>query len=109
MIGPVFGQTQLGDACDFVSGLPDASFDAKGHRKSMCNDYAKIIRFIQKGQIGLAISHLSAAIERVDGCRLRGPPDPKGKGQPHAADYLVVCIEQEEVYDLLTAALGAID
>jgi len=108
-IGAVFAQSKLGEACDFVSGLPNASFDAKGHRKSMCNDYARIIKFIQKGQLGLARSHLNAAIERVDGCRLRGQADPKGGSQPYAADYLVVCVEQETVYDFLTAALAAIE
>jgi hypothetical protein len=107
-IGPVFAQTQLGEACDYASGLPNGSFDAKGHRKSMCNDYAKIAKFIQKGQIGQAVSHLSAAIQRVDGWTLRGAADPKGAGQPHAADYLLAQVEQTLVYGLLTAALGAI-
>jgi hypothetical protein len=105
----VFAQAQLADACDYVAALPDASFDAPGHRKSMCNEFASIIKFIQKGQTASALSRLDGAIERVDGCALRGVVDPKGETQPHAADYLVVCMEQTIVHDLLTAVRDALN
>ena len=90
-------------------GVPDESFDAKGHRKSICNEYASIIKFLQKGQVGSALAQLDGAIERVDGCALRGVVDPKGETQPNAADYVVICAEQNEIYDLLTAAREALN
>ena len=74
----------------------------------MCNHYAQISKFIQKDQIGQAISHLNKEFERVDGCALRSAVDPKGGGQPFAADWLMVCSEQLDVYALLTSALNAI-
>ena len=53
------------------------------------------------------MSHLEGAIERVDGCALRGAPDPKGQGQLDAADHIVVCSDQIAAYDLLSEALAA--
>lgn len=107
-IGPGFAQQQLQAACDLIAGMPSGSFDAKGHRKSLCNEIARILRFIGKDRLDKAESHLLGLIERVDGCVLRGAPDAKGAGQAHAADHIVDCDDQVAIYELLLDALAAL-
>ncbi len=48
------------------------------------------------------------AISRADGCTIRSVPDPKGKNKDNAADFIVDCTAQEQLYILLTAAMAAI-
>ncbi len=49
------------------------------------------------------------AISSVDGCHLRGAPDPrknKGNGPHETADSITDCTEQLEIYDILVGALA---
>jgi hypothetical protein len=51
-----------------------------------------------------AIFKLNQAIERTDGCVLRGEPDGAGQGR----DWITDCTAQIAVYEQLTNALNAI-
>lgn len=108
VIGPLLAQQLLRDACEVIAALPDGSFDARGHRKSLCNEVSRILRFIERDELDKAADHLAGLIERVDGCALRGSPDPKGGGQPNAADHITDCADQLAVYDELVAAEDAL-
>ncbi len=106
--GAAFAETKLKDACDLVTGLPNSSFDAPGHRNYFCNMSSKIIKSLQMSNVDQAKTHLEELISRVDGFALRGAPDPKGKGQPHAADFITDGAAQQQLYQLLTDALNAL-
>ena len=104
----VFALTQMQQACDFIAGLDPSQFDAKGHQMSMQNACAGIVRFLQQGNVAQAKRHLESLIERTDGVALRGAVDPKGAGQPHAADFIVDPQAQGPLYTLLTDALSVL-
>ena len=56
----------------------------------------------QKGEVDKAIKELQKAIERVDGCALRGQPDVGGGGgNPPAKDYVNNCADQAIIYPVL--------
>ena len=68
------------------------------------NFLSNAISSCQKGKDSKAIATLQRAIERVDGCALRGVPDGNGKGM----DWVTDCDEQLAIYTSLTAALDAL-
>ena len=102
--GAAFVEIKLKDACDLAAGLASASFDAPGHRNYFCNMSSKVIHFLQTSNFDQAQVHLATMISRVDGCSLRSMPDPKGAGQPHAADFITDCEAQQQLYQLLNDA-----
>ena len=106
--GAAFAEIKLKDACDLVTGLPSSSFDAPGHRNYFCNMSSKVINFLQMSNLDQAKKHLEKMISRVDGCSPRGAPDPKGMGQPFAADFITDCAAQQQLYQLLTDALNVL-
>jgi len=102
--GAAFAEFKLKAACDLAAGLSSASFDAPGHRNYFCNMSSKVIHFLQTSNIDQAQAHLATMISRSDGCSLRSMPDPKGAGQPHAADFIMDCVAQQQLYQLLIDA-----
>ncbi len=99
-------ESKLLGACDLVSALPAGAFDAPGHQNVLCNFMSQAVRDIDKGKTSKAISKIDDALERTDGCVLRGAPDPKG-GQ--GADWIVGCADQVPVYESLGEARSALD
>ena len=91
-IGPAYALDRLACAATALSEVGDGGFDAPGHRHAMLSAVARVTRFIQAGALDQAVRHLLALLERVDGCDLRGSPDPMGQGQPHAGDYVVAVL-----------------
>lgn len=107
--GISLAEDKIREASDLVKGLARGDFDAPGHRNYFTNMFAKIIDFLQKSNLSQAKKHLQKVISRTDGCALRNAPDPKGKNKEHAADFIVNCVAQQQVYSLLTAALALIN
>jgi hypothetical protein len=101
-----FAQIKLQQTCALLHGMTAASFDAPGHQQSLCNQLAQIARFVQMPNLEQARMHLAEVITRADGWTLRSAFDPKGQGQPHAADFVVTDAEQRAVWVLLTDAMA---
>jgi hypothetical protein len=75
----------------------------------MLNSLAGAIAFLQSGDLDNARRKLEQALERTDGCALRGSPDSGGGGShPPAKDYVKTCAEQNSVYPPLRSALDAL-
>jgi len=108
--GEEFSETELMDANEVVTEIPDEDLQAPGHSESLTNTISLIINFIQKGQISNAINKLDDTIERTDGCPLRGVPDPMGLGNNEfAGDWVTDCTEQSAFYDLLVSTKAALE
>ncbi len=99
-------EAKLIEACDLVTALPAGLFDAPGHRNVLCNFMAQAIRQLDDGRLAKAVSKIDDAIERTDGCPLRGAPDPKGA---QGADWILGCAAQDDVHALLDSARDALD
>ena len=104
-----FAQLQLVEAATVVSTLPASSFDTPGHRNNLTNRIASASRAIQTGRMQQAESRLDRAIDRTDGCELRGEPDPRAPGgDGPKRDWIVNCTDQEMLYAPLDSAMEAI-
>jgi hypothetical protein len=79
-----------------IAALPDAAFEAPGHRTAMLAHLAQVEHFAQQGKLAKAEQHLNNLRDHVDGC---------GAG-PDANDWLVDCTTQLEIRALLDL-LGA--
>jgi len=68
--------------------------------------FVRAVKALQKSppHTATAIDKIEKAIERTDGCVLRGSPDGNGSGM----DWITDCSAQAEVYRLLNEALGAL-
>ena len=101
-------QDKLREAADRITALTDSAFHAKGHRNFFANKIGDIIALLQTGNLDSANKQLEKVIARTDGCSLRGLPDPKGKGQANAADFITDCTAAQQVYALLQEALSLV-
>jgi hypothetical protein len=59
---------------------------------------------LQNGNTGGALDKIEKALDRMDGCVLRGAPDGNGPGR----DWIVDCSAQLAIYEALTQARDAI-
>jgi len=109
--GEEFAETELMDANDVITEIPVEGLDAPEHSNSLTNMVAQIIDSIQKRQYPPATHHkLDNAIERTDGCALRGAVDPMGGGTSRiAGDWVTDCTEQADLYALLISAKAALE
>lgn len=99
-----YADFQILGACDRVDALTSAQVTTKGNQRAFCNFLAEAMQNIQKGKVSQAIAKLNQAIERTDGCALRGTPDRNGKGM----DWITDCNAQHDIYQMLTAAVNAL-
>lgn len=77
-----------------------------GHQTSLINFLSQAIVFIQSGNTAQAIKKVEDTIVRTDGCPLRGGvPD---SGPNPKRDYVLDCVEQNQIYAWLMAALDAL-
>ncbi len=102
-----FAEQQTVDAINIVGSLPPSSVTTKGNQTALGNFLTQVIAALQVGDVGEATKKLQDAIERTDGCALRGSPDLPGGGQMKQ-DYIKTCTDQAPVYTLLKDALDAL-
>lgn len=107
--GNTYAGIALVEGDSVLAELPVLSFDAAGHQESLANELARIASDVAAGRVDKARRTLVSLIERVDGWTLRGAPDPKGAGQPFAADHVTERESQEELYEILRQALEALE
>lgn len=98
---------QTVDALNGVGSLPPSSVTTKGNQTALGNFLTQVIAALQVGDLVDAKRKLQDAIERTDGCTLRGSPDPHGEGQIKQ-DYIKTCTDQAPVYTLLKNALDSL-
>ncbi len=102
--GDDFAENVILDALDQVALLPPESVTTQGNQIAMTNFSAQAIRAIQLGNIELALFKIDEALERTDGCVLRGEPDGNGPGR----DWITDCVDQVLVYTYLILAKEAL-
>ena len=87
---------------NLINGLPLNQVTNKGNQKDLANILRKAVRNLQNANYCKAVEKLDQAIERNDGCPLRGKPDTKNKTR----DWITSCTAQIAVYNNLFAARG---
>ncbi len=92
------------DASDLITALPLGEVTTKGNQNALLKHLANAVQDLQDGEIADAIDKLNKAISRTDGCPLRGSPDGNGPGR----DWITDCAVQQEIYELLTAAVESL-
>ncbi len=92
------------EALALVKALPAGSFSSKADRKEFEQILKQALDDVRNDKLRHAQKELQNAIERTDGCALRGQPDTKGSGR----DWITDCASQAPVYAQLRAALDAI-
>lgn len=102
-----FAEQQTVNAINTVGSLPPSSVTTKGNQTALGNFLTQVIAALQVGDVSEAKNKLQDAIERTDGCALRGSPDISGGGQIKQ-DYIKTCTDQAPVYTLLKDALDAL-
>ncbi len=93
--------TPIVDAGDLAENLLPGQVTNGGNQNAFGNFLKQAVALINEGDVAGAISKLKQAIERTDGCALRGAPDGNGPGR----DWITDCAAQTEVYTFLTSAL----
>lgn len=102
--GQQFAENAVMTAAAIAAALPPASVTTTGNQNAFGNFLRHAIDALQSGDLDAARHWLNKAIERTDGCALRGAPDPSGP----ARDWFVDCPSQLDIYIQLAAALDAI-
>ena len=97
-----FAESQVAAASAIVAALPPGSVTTAGNQNAFGNHLANAMKQLQKGKVSKAIDDLNKAIERTDGCALRGSPDGNGKGM----DWISDCDAQDAIYALLTSVVA---
>lgn len=103
-----FAEGQVMESLNLVGDLPPANVTTKGNQKALGNFLLQVIESLQGDDLNKALKKLESAIERTDGCALRGSPDAGGGGNPPAKDYVNNCTDQAAIYPILMDALNAL-
>ena len=99
-----FAAGQIADALNLVGALNLEQLTTRGNRQALQNFLSQALAALRAGDTEEARSKLAQAVERTDGCVLRGVPDGNGSGR----DWITDCAAQAALYEKLTAALGAL-
>ena len=99
-----FAQVEIISVSTIVVALEPVQVTTAGNQNAFGNFLTNTMDQIQKGKVDKAIADLIKAIERTDGCALRGAPDGNGAGM----DWVTTCDAQASVYNSLVAALQAL-
>ncbi|MDP1591188.1 MAG: hypothetical protein Q8M07_25765, partial [Prosthecobacter sp.] len=91
-------------ATDAVAALTPSQVTTKGNQNALGNFLSQALKDIESGDIAKAIKKLQDALDKTDGCALRGAVDGKGSSQ----DWITTCESQQLVYELLTKAVAAL-
>jgi len=92
---------------DIVADLPNSSIRTQGNRIALVNFLRQVRSNAQRGNMDQAKKKLLRALERTDGCALRGAPDTRDVS-PLAKDYIIDCADQELVYALIQDELSTL-
>ncbi|MCA1634041.1 MAG: immunoglobulin domain-containing protein [Acidobacteria bacterium] len=99
-----FAANQIASALNIIGALTSQQVTTRGNRQALQNYLTQALAALQAGDLVEARSKLMQAIERTDGCILRGSPDGNGSGR----DWVIDCAVQATLHDLLTSALDAL-
>jgi hypothetical protein len=88
------------DALNLIAALPPDAVTSRGNRRRLQRFLNQTLRALDNGNLDRAQQKLLDAIERTDGCVLRGSPDGSGRGR----DWITDCAAQASVYQLLIDA-----
>ena len=105
-----FAEVQTVASLNAVVDLSATSVTNSGNQTALGNILLQVIESLQDDPPDLdkAIKKLEDAIERTDGCALRGTPDVKGGGKSPKIDTINNCTDQAVVYPMLVDALDAL-
>lgn len=99
-----FAAAQIADALNLLGSLNLGQLTTRGNRQALQNFLNQALAALQAGDLEEARSKLIEAIERTDGCVLRGSVDGNGTGR----DWVIDCGGQTTLHEKLTAALNAL-
>ena len=105
-----FAEVQTMEVLNLISVLPINRVTNSGNQTALENMLLQVIESLQDVPADLqkAQKKLQDALERTDGCTLRGAPDINGGGNSPKADTITNCTDQDVIYPLLVDALNAI-
>lgn len=95
---------QIVQALNMVGTLTPQQLASRGHRHAIQNFLTQAIASLQAGDMDEARSKVRQAIERTDGCALRGSPNGNGPN----CDWIIDCAAQANLHERLTAALATL-
>ena len=101
-----FAENRIVNVDGIVGSLSAGEVTTNGNQNAFGNFLSHAIKALQKSppDTAKAIDKLEKALERTDGCVLRGSPDGNGSGR----DWITDCAVQTEVYGLVNDALAAL-
>jgi Concanavalin A-like lectin/glucanases superfamily/PKD domain len=99
-----YAEIQILEANEVITALPSNNVTTGGNQNALTNFLSQAVVAIQSGDLPKAKQKLQQAIERTDGCVLRGALDDNGPGR----DWITDCAAQIEAYAMLNDALAAI-
>lgn len=99
-----FALEAVDSATQAVALTPSSAFDAPGHQTALQNFLSQAADAVIAGNWNLVRHKAEAALQRVDGCHLRGAPDGNGGG----SDWIVECGYQTDPYFWLSTLLSRI-
>jgi hypothetical protein len=99
-----FAEGQLVGAIAIVAALPPESVTSNGNRKKLLQYFSEGIEALQAGSLDEARELITQAIERTDGCVLRGAVDGAGQGR----DWVTDCAAQATLFSSLIMTLDAV-
>lgn len=104
-----YAQQHTAAILNVVAALPEASVTTTGNQTALSKFLEQAIKQLQDDKIANAEEKLVMAIERTDGCALRGSPDTGGGGTGEIRkDYIMHCADQAVIYPQLMEALEAV-
>jgi hypothetical protein len=99
-----YAESKAVDASNEIAGLASGEVSTKGNKTALQNFLNQAVAALQAGNVAGAVDKLQKAIERTDGCALRGTPDASGSGR----DWVTDCAAQAGIYQTLLEALNAL-
>ncbi|MDB6169296.1 MAG: hypothetical protein JWM88_2160 [Verrucomicrobia bacterium] len=87
-----------------IANLPPGQVTTAGNQNALSNFLSQALAALNSGNTALAIAKLRAALERTDGCAIRGTPDLNGPGR----DWITDSAAQAQIYPALKSALAAL-
>ena len=99
-----YAADRIADALNLIGGLSLDQVTTKGNRNALQKFLTQAVTALQQGDTAEAISKLEQALERTDGCILRGGPDGNGSGR----DWVIDCGAQTAIYQRLAEAVNVL-
>lgn len=99
-----YAAVQIVGTNEAVAQLTASEVTTAGNQQAFTNTLTQALAASQQGNTATEIKKLQNAIERTDGCALRGTPDQSGPSR----DWITDCAAQAVPYASLRAALDAL-